>query len=323
VTGITPAARAVLAGGTLCHVAVPAPWLPGPHLTPVVFCLDGGRLWLTTSRSSVKARAWREDPTVAGLVASGDRVVVFRGRVQTFDALDPFTWPAATLAGPRLARAAARFTAKNARFFAGYAVDSRRVPLAWTPPGRVFVEIRMTAARVLVGGEITEGWGQWEMGASFRRRFDRPPRARGIDVKVPGTVRRAVGSAGDGALALQPDGGGLSVLPASWRRVASEGVYEATLPRSVLALAGISGEGRVPRASLTLNDVPGWRASRMTGMLLQGRAEIFAPSEALRGSREVRRRLTPGAGKDAALVRVRPVRAVWWQGWTSATVRAS
>jgi hypothetical protein len=317
---IPSAARAVLAEATLCYLAARTPTLPGPHLTPVVFAVDGGRLWLTTSRSSVKARAWRQDPTVAGLVGSADRFVVLRGRARIFDALDPFTWPAATLAGPRLVRAAARFAAKNARFFAGYAVDARRVPLEWTPPGRVFVEIRMTAGRVIVGDEIAEGWGRWEAGASFRSRFDPPQRGRGVDLRVPKAVRRAVGDGGAGVVALEPSTGALAVLPVCWRRVGGEGMYEATLPRSVLELAGASDAGRIVRASLTVDDVPGWRASEMTGMLLQGPAEAFAIPETLRGRREIERRLELGAGTRAALVRLRPVQAVWWQGWSSATV---
>jgi hypothetical protein len=46
---------------------------------------------------------------VAGLVRNGDRAVVFRGTVTTYDAFDPFTWPSAVVAAPRLVTAATRF----------------------------------------------------------------------------------------------------------------------------------------------------------------------------------------------------------------------
>jgi hypothetical protein len=257
---------------------------------------------------------------VAGLIAVGDRAVAFRGSVRIFDALDPFTWPAATLEAPRLVGAAARFAAKNSRFFAGYAVDARRVPLDWTPPGRVFVEIRMAAGRLIEDDEIVEGWGEWEVGASFRVRSDPPHRGRGIDLRVPTAIRRSVGRAGQGALALDTRAGGLTVLPALWRRVAGEGAYDVIVGRPVLELAGNPDGGRLPRASLTVDDAPGWRASAMSGMLLQGPAEAFALPETIRGRKELRKRL--GQRTGAALVRLRPVQAVWWHGWDSATARA-
>jgi nitroimidazol reductase NimA-like FMN-containing flavoprotein (pyridoxamine 5'-phosphate oxidase superfamily) len=59
-------AQEVLNEAVLVHLAVATP--AGQHLTPVVFVLDGGRLWVTTSRTSVKAWAWRRDPSVAGMV---------------------------------------------------------------------------------------------------------------------------------------------------------------------------------------------------------------------------------------------------------------
>ena len=61
---IPASARSVLERGTICHLA--ARTAHGPHLTPVVFAYQRGRLWVTTSRNSVKARAWRRDPSVAG-----------------------------------------------------------------------------------------------------------------------------------------------------------------------------------------------------------------------------------------------------------------
>src|SRR4029079_4595970 len=57
VTGGLPAeAEEVLDRGVLCYLAVRPRF--GPHLTPVVYVEDGGRLWVTTARSSAKARAW-------------------------------------------------------------------------------------------------------------------------------------------------------------------------------------------------------------------------------------------------------------------------
>ena len=70
----------------------------GPHCTPLVFAYSGGRLWLTTSRRSVKTRAWKTDPSAAGIVRHGGLTVAFTGTVKLYDALDPGPgeppWPA-------------------------------------------------------------------------------------------------------------------------------------------------------------------------------------------------------------------------------------
>ena len=309
-------ARLLLQRGDLSYLAVRTPF--GPHLTPVVYVLDGERLWVTTSRGSVKARAWRRWPHVAGMVTDGDEAVTFRGGVRTFDAFDPVSWPGALLAGPRLVEAATRFTLKNARFFAGYAVDAGRVPLAWTPPGRLFAAIRPAAGRLLgdVHAPLSDvPWGEWPTGASYRATFAALPRRRPVDRAVPAEVRTRVGAAGTGAVALEGMSG-LTVLPVAWRRVAQDGSYEATLPAAQLELAGAGPEAP---AGLTVDHASSWRASEMSGMLLQGRASLFSPASTHRGRAELLRRL--GGDERLALIRLVPGRIVWWEGWTSGSVR--
>jgi Pyridoxamine 5'-phosphate oxidase len=292
-------ARRVFEQGLFCYLAVGVP--EGLHVTPVVFVYSGGRIWVTTARASVKARSWRLNPAVAGLVRSADLAVAFRGSVRTYAALDPLSWPGAAAAGPRLALAATRFSLKNARFFAGYAMDAMRIPLAWTPPARLFAGIELTAGRVLnlQAGTVREGWGAWPAGASFRKAVAPLPRKRGIDLKVPAAVRKSIGRSGLGALAL--DGAhGPVVLPAQWRRVAAAGSFESALP---VAFAGLSGAPESPQAALAADHASAWRATEMAGMILQGTADLFAP----------------WGGKEA-LVRLRPDRVVWWSGWSSGSV---
>ena len=314
-TAAVPAeALGVLDEGVLCHLA--ASTAAGPHLTPVVYAVDGGRLWITTARHSVKATAWRRDPGTAGLIRAGARAVAFRGRVRTYDALDLSSWPGAAASAPRLASAAARFSLRNARFFAGYAVDARRVPFSWSPPGRVFAEIRLEAGRLLdlEEGEVVAAWGPWHEGTRYRSAFAPLPRAPGLDRRVPKEVREGLGERGDATLALEGEGG-LVALPIAWRRVATEGAHEGRLPESIARLAG--GRGSAP-AAMTVDHASTWRASAMKGMSLQGTAELFSPAETTRGRRALGARVGPGE----VLARLRPVRIVWWDGWSSGTVRA-
>jgi hypothetical protein len=321
--GLPTEVEEALDRGVLCYLAVRT--RHGPHLTPVVFVEDGGRLWVTTARSSAKSRAWAADPAVAVLVPTGGPAVALRGRARTYDALDPATWARSVARAPRLASAAVRFSLKNARFFAGYAIDARHIPLAWTPPGRVFVELRLRAGRVAAeDGAVVSGWGPWPTSLEPARTY--PPKggpAADLLEGVPPSVRRAVGESGVGALAVDgPEG--LSVVPVRWRR-GDDGRLLAALTSTVAELAGLGPKSRV---ALTLDRASAWRASSMTGLLVQGWGRTFVAGQVHRGARalsadlaEVARAAKADAGPAQVLVDVRPERAVWWRGWSSGTVR--
>ena len=307
----------------LCYLAVRTPF--GPHVTPLVYVADGGAVWTTTSRRSVKARAWRADPSVAGLIRGSDRTVTFRGSVRTYDLLDPSSWPAAARCGPRIIRAATRFTLKNARFFTGYAIDARQVPFAWTPPGRVFAEIRPDSGWILRSdGRPEEGWGRWSrpVGTTpkYRASFAPGVGEASMERHTPPVVREAVGGSGDGVLAVEVDGR-LTVLPVRWRWAAGRGAVDAVLPAGAHDLAG---PGSSFPSALVVDHASRWRASEMRGILVQGTARAFSPNVTRRGRTALLDRMARVAGEygsdDLAMVRIEPSRTVWWAGWTSGTV---
>jgi hypothetical protein len=314
-SSIPAAARDLLRDGTLCYLS--APTREGPHLTPVVYVLDGGRLWATTARRSVKARAWRRDPRTAGLVRLGERAVILRGAITLYDVLDPSTWPTSALRGPALLRASTRFTLKNARFFAGYARDAGRVPLSWTPPGRVVVSVDLDAGVVVEGAEVQERWGAWGGRVESRTGFRRTSGQPGPEGGVPSEVLRAVGSAGPGALGL-PTSHGPAVLPASWCR--ADGTHYAVVSRVLLALTGVAQEGP---AALVLDRASSWRAAHMRGILLRGIAQVFDPERVRTGGEALLARAEKAGDlpPDPVIIRIRPRSAVWWLGWSSGTVR--
>jgi hypothetical protein len=281
-----------------------------------VYVADGGRLWFTTARRSVKARAWRTDARASGLVRAGGAAVSFRGGVRTFDALDPETWARMAATAPRLMRAGTRFSVKNARFFAGYAVDAGKVPLAWTPPGRVFASVRPEAVALVEGpAGAPASWGPWPDGFESRRSFGEPKRAsQPPPAALPSTVRSTVGEWGTGVVAL--DGaGGLTVVPGRWR-LGGSGRYEAVIAREA---AWLTGAGPVSPAALVADRASTWRAADMAGILAMGRAELFDPRAVTRGGAALARALE--GDDDAVLVRLAPTRLVWWEGWASGTFR--
>lgn len=331
--------RGVFRDGVFCHVAAATPF--GPHVTPMVFAEAGGRVWVTTSRGSVKARAWRSDPAVAGLVRAGARAVAFTGTASTHDALDPSTWARSAARGPLLAVATARFTRKNARFFAGYAADARRVPLAWTPPGRILVELRLETWTVLNEGRpalpsIADAGSSGEVPPHDRA--GAPPTAGRTAVvpsadrfrairsgpspfeRLPEDVRTALGDGGGGALAVE-GAHGPAVVPAAWA-LDGPGLY-AVLSEQTLAFAA-PASGR-PRVALGMDRPSSWRARHMVGAMARGEGEIHVAARLSAGGRSARAIVAAAAPElaaaaDVVVVRIRPGRFVWWRGWVSGTV---
>jgi hypothetical protein len=307
------ASRKVLQKGVLCYLA--SGHRAGPHVTPVVFVLHGSSLWVTTSRSSAKARAWRRNDRVGGLVRDGDRAVSFAGRVTAYDLMNPATWPRSLRHAPSITRAAAVFTAKNARFFAGYAVDAYRVPLSWTPPGRVFAEISLDRLALIDGHGVRQTWGRFGKpisdATSFPPTHDDDPLS-----EAPVDVRTLLGDRGEATLAVHA-GRVPVVVPCSWT-TKRRGLF-AVLPKEILGLAG--GGPAVP-ASITIDHASQWRARAMAGLLVQGEATVHLVESLTTGAVSARGIAGHAGyeGEDAAVLDIRARRLVWWRGWDSGTV---
>jgi nitroimidazol reductase NimA-like FMN-containing flavoprotein (pyridoxamine 5'-phosphate oxidase superfamily) len=323
-TDVMPAdLERVLERGSFCHVATSTRL--GPHVTPMVYAFAGGRVWVTTARGSVKAGAWRRDDRVAGLVQDGATALSFTGRVRTFDALDPATWGRSMREGPTLAVAAARFTMKNARFFAGYAVDARHVPLAWTPPGRVFAELSIERAALIEDGAVVRSLGVWPETVASLERFRAVRTGEDPLGRLPADIAEALGRRGSGVLAVE-DHEGVVVVPAPWAISGSE-LYAAP-SASVLALADLREP--VARAALGIERPSSWRAREMIGAMVRSTARVYAVDRLITGSRSAASVITETRGPSAsasraetALVALSPERVVWWRGWSSGTVIAA
>jgi hypothetical protein len=308
VTEIPLPAGRLLDAGELCYVAAPA---AVPHVTPMVFALAGGRLWVTTSRRSLKARFWRTDPRYAGLVRAGSTALIITGTATTHDALDPRSWRRSLSDAPLLAVASARFTRKNARFFAGYAVDARNVPFAWTPPGRVFVSIDIERTALLDSRGVDEGKGRWGGAVASKGTF-RISKTIGDPLSVlPDEVGDLLGRDGEGALTV---GGayGPVVLPVRWR--AEESALYAALPEESLSLVDAGPEAPV---ALTADLPSAWRARDMVGAMAQGTGSFYVLDRLGSGAKSARRLATSIDPEAGALVRIAADRLVWWRGWSS------
>jgi nitroimidazol reductase NimA-like FMN-containing flavoprotein (pyridoxamine 5'-phosphate oxidase superfamily) len=308
-TFLSTAVQTVLEQGPFCAVATSAP--TGPHCTPLVFAYSGGRLWFTTSRRSVKTRAWKADPAAAGLVRHGDLAVTFAGSATLYDALDRNTWSDAVAGATSIARATAAFSRKNARFFAGYAVDAKQVPFAWAPPGRVFVGVELARTALVDEEGVQEGKGRWGGTSTSHGTFRRSAKGDDPLAALPREVRQPLGASGEGALTLLGDRGPV-VVPSRWR--ADEHALYAALPAETLALAEAGPEAP---AALTVDEASAWRARDMVGAMIQGTASIHVLDALGSGSKTARALATEIDPEAEALVRLAPSRLVWWRGWSS------
>jgi pyridoxamine 5'-phosphate oxidase-like protein len=309
VSFLSTAVRGVLEDGAFCAVATSTP--RGPHCTPLVFAFSGGRLWLTTSRGSVKARSWRADRRMAGLVRNGDLAVSFTGTVRTYDLLDTGTWGASVVGAPAIARASVRFSKKNARFFAGYTVDARQVPFAWTPPGRVFVGIDIDRTALIDTRGVDEGRGRWEGEAASHATFRASKQGPDPLAMLQEDVAGALGREGAGSLAVAGVHGSV-VLPVRWRAV--EAALYAALPAESLALTDAGPDAAV---ALTVDRASAWRARDMVGAMVQGTGGFHVLDRLGSGARSARAIATSIDPDAGALVRIVPRRLVWWKGWSS------
>jgi hypothetical protein len=241
--------------------------------------------------------------------------VAFAGTITTYDALDPSTWQRGIGRSAALVRATVRFTQKNARFFAGYAVDARQVPLSWTPPGRAFVEIEIERAVLVRDGQVQASVGTGsEVAVASKRSFRRSTGRRDAFGELPAEVSDDLGDERDGVLAFD-DGADITVMPARWTDEA--GSLFVVVPRDVVA--AIAGTDATGRAALVVERPSWWRASRMTGAMLQGEAALYEPAQLTSGGRSVGERIERLGGDpgSSVLVRVTPDRVVWWRGWES------
>lgn len=306
---LSTAVQTVLEQGPFCAVATSSP--TGPHCTPLVFAYSGGRLWLTTSRRSVKTRSWKADPSAAGLVRHGELAVTFTGTAKLYDALDRNTWGDAVAGATSIARATAAFSRKNARFFAGYAFDAKQVPFAWAPPGRVFVGIELERTALVDEEGVQEGRGRWAGTSRSHGTFRRFTKGADPLAALPREVRQPLGGEGEGVLTLVGDRGPV-VVPARWR--ADEHALYAALPAETLALA-VAGPDTP--AALTVDEASAWRARDMVGAMVQGTASIHVLGSLGSGAKTARTLATEIDPDAEALVRLVPARLVWWRGWSS------
>lgn len=145
------------------HVYVAVRTRSGPHVTPELFTVDGGRVLCLTSVATLKAKLLRRDPTVGMTVCAGAVAGVAVAEAAIIDPASPGTMLRSPLRTAATPRGVARFVRDNASELAGAAVDLVAGRLGGPiPPHRVVLAMTPTAVAVVDGDALTSaaGWDE-------------------------------------------------------------------------------------------------------------------------------------------------------------------
>jgi len=271
----------VLDEAEVVHVAVAA--RNGPHVTPAVFDVDGGRIWFVTPRRSVKARVIARHRRVGALVRLGRWSVVIGGRARI---VDPLTARGVFSVGRMLDLpfAAAGYLGRNHRHATGTIRDHEAPTLALS---RVLVSIDLRRVVLLDGWEVAGSWGRWSNTDLLLQGEPPPGRAPDLATVAPG-VRNLLADDAPVVLGWQSIFGPLA-LPARW----TGGAGEIETSGAAMVLAGAaSGSPACVTAERSR-----YRLQSKQGLLLSGDGHA--------------RRAGDG---PLARVTLDTRRTVWWRG---------
>jgi hypothetical protein len=289
-----PDVATVLASTPYADVAVDT--VRGPHITPAAFAAAGGRLWVVSSRRTIRVRSVRRRHHAAVLVRSGDRSLVVSGRAEVLSLWPPAETVGIVINSVPVARAATAYALRNARLLlGGFVRDIVAGTGDLTVYDRVLVAIEPERGMLLDGEAMLHGWGRWH-------RISTPPRRRAPAPVLP--LDELVAALPEGVLAAldRPESASLG-----W-----------SSPTGAIALPTLQAapDGRVQVATAALDLVSS--ASRAPACVTFHNSESRRPSGfrgvVLRGEGHVVRR-----GATHTTVDVAAERVSWWSGFRSGT----
>jgi hypothetical protein len=285
----------------------------GPHVTPAAFAAEDGRLWVVSSRRTVRVRAIRRTGTAAALVRQGDRSVVVAGSARVLAPLWPPTEAVALAAGVLPAtRAATLYTLRNLRIvIAGFVADLVMGVGDPTVYDRVLVSIDAERGMLLDGTELRESWGRW--GRVTRPDPAATPRRRGAGPRQAAAGART--SIDDLLAEVPPESAAALARPDT----AALGWLAPSGPVVIPALGGVEGDGRVHVSTAALDLASA--GTRSPACITVHDSDSIRPSGfrgvVLRGDGHVARH-----GAQRSSVSVATERVSWWSGFRAGTVPA-
>src|SRR5260221_7524297 len=117
-----PDVATALASTPYADVAVDT--VRGPHITPAAFAAADGRLWVVSSRRTIRVRSVRRRHHASLLARSGSRSVIVSGRADVLSLWPPSETVGIVMNSVPVARAATMYALRNAKLlFGGFLRD--------------------------------------------------------------------------------------------------------------------------------------------------------------------------------------------------------
>lgn len=266
----------------------------GPHVTPTMFTLASGRIWLVAERSALKSRVIPGASQVGVSIRHGDSALVISGRASLMDPAKP--WLHLDLRERLMAAPAlARYLLHQGSRLGGYVTAPVSALRDLNPARRVLVCISPERVALVRGATVTDRRGPGGSRVVPDEVASAPAIGERLDLpQVPeDLVSLACRSRVSAVLGWQTGLGPLA-LPAHWHGDRGWASVPAAL------LQGVS----VSEVALCLEHEEGDQLGDQKGLLVRGRGKVV-------GSRD-----------EYAAVAIEPDRATFWEGAEAETVDA-
>jgi hypothetical protein len=280
----TPELAPILEDAELAYLAVGS--ATGPMVTPLLFTVRDGRLWMVMPRSSAKLSAIGRDARVGVAAGSTGAMAVLQGEAHVVDPLRPTSLVRSLPEAVLSPRALGSYVAGHLDHLAGMVGPAMLEP-------RAAAAVRPERALAVRAGQPLWTSGGWPPGAAPYDGNGEPQRLD-VPADVPSDLRAVTSEPGP-VLVGWTTATGPVVLPGEWdprRRV-------ATVRGDLFLAAGCLPQSR---ACVLFDATAGTSLDAKVGLVLRGRASAR------------------GRGEIANLA-LRTERISWWRGDDARTVR--
>ncbi|HUS23291.1 MAG TPA: hypothetical protein VMZ66_14905 [Aeromicrobium sp.] len=282
-SGMTMLAKVmpVLDGTDTLYVAIRS--ASGPHVTPELFTVSGGRILCLTSAAALKTRRSKNGGLVGLCASSATGSVVLTGSVEVVDPTSLRSALAAPSAALQAPLGVARFVRDNVSEMVGATIDTMAGRLGRPlPPHRVVLAFTPKAALVTEAGAVRfdEGWDVVaEPGTTALDDGDEPPPIHLTE--IPGELGDLAVS-GPAVVGWFRTEGAPIALPVQW----DADQLVARLPLAVFEACGASMSGP---ACITFDGWTGYGPSGKQGVMLRGAGTASRDGETVRITMEIGR----------------------------------
>ncbi len=284
-----PALAPILAASELAYVVVESK--SGPMVTPLLFSVSDGRLWMVMPTASAKISAIGRNPVVGVTIRSGDTTAIVQGDARLVDPLKPQSLLASIPEALRSPRAMGGYVGSNLKHLAGMVGPAALAPrtLAAVRPQRVAVDGGAT------GGLWTKGaWTPAPVASETPSSAHPQPALRLLD--VPDALGRMTEQTLPVIVGWSTATGPIG-LPGSWDPAGNV----ARVSPELFARLGAQPVGP---GCILFDATVGRRLDGKTGMVVRGGGSARVVGDALE-------------------ISVEPSRISWWQGATAKTVKVA